>query len=527
MKRKIEEQNEKLIEIFRQTAKQFMNNEDYESAAFWADKVVFLSKNNENDVFMQATCFYRLSEYHRASYCISSRNLHKTNLKCRHLAAKCHYAAKEFKEAFDILDCDSNESWSIAKIMDISEEDRKWKSAICLLKGKIYEALDNRDVAAQCFKEALSFNIHCYDAFQSLIQHQMMTVQEEEALIGSINFEKCSSAEERNLVHFLYNSQLKKYAKPAEFNVPDEFRKFPLDNVDVMTSLAERHYYNCDYRECLKITGKVLEKDIYHTKCLPIHLSCLMEFKKINVLFELAHKLVELYPEKALAWYAVGCYYLMINKTDAARKFLNKATTLDNVFAPAWLLYGHSFAVENEHDQAMAAYFKASHLMKGCHLPLLYIGLEYGLTDNIKLAEKFFNQAILIAPDDPFVLHELGVIAFQNQEYETAYKHFLLALDLVKSKRDTSCLPEKWESLLNNLGHVCRKLKKYEDALEYHKQALLLLPQNYSSYTAIAFVYSLMWKWDEAVDYYHKVSTRGCVCELEIDRNRDFHLESA
>ena len=155
---------------------------------------------------------------------------------------------------------------------------------------------------------------------------------------------------------------------------------------------------------------------------------------------------------------------------------------------------------------AMAAYFKASHLMKGCHLPLLYIGLEYGLTDNIKLAEKFFNQAIKIAPDDPFVLHELGVIAFQNQEYESAYKNFLLALDLVKSKRDTSCLPDKWESLLNNLGHVCRKLKKYDEALEYHKQALLLLPQNYSSYAAIAFVYSLMWKWDESVDYYHKVN---------------------
>lgn len=136
----------------------------------------------------------------------------------------------------------------------------------------------------------------------------------------------------------------------------------------------------------------------------------------ILVLFDLAHRLVDLYPESSTAWYAVGCYYLMINKTDAARRFLSKATTLDSVFGPAWLLYGHSFAIESEHDQAMAAYFKASHLMKGCHLPLLYIGLEYGLTDNTKLAEKFFNQAQVIAPFDPFVIHELGVIAYQNQE---------------------------------------------------------------------------------------------------------------
>ncbi len=56
-------------------------------------------------------------------------------------------------------------------------------------------------------------------------------------------------------------------------------------------------------------------------------------------------------------------------------RYLCKATQLDRLFGPAWLAYGHSFAVENEHDQAMAAYFKASQLMQGCHLPLLYIGL--------------------------------------------------------------------------------------------------------------------------------------------------------
>lgn len=31
-------------------------------------------------------------------------------------------------------------------------------------------------------------------------------------------------------------------------------------------------------------------------------------------------------------------------------------------------------------------------------------------------------------------------------------------------------LPSKWEALLNNLGHTCRKMKKYEEALEYHEQ---------------------------------------------------------
>ena len=41
-------------------------------------------------------------------------------------------------------------------------------------------------------------------------------------------------------------------------------------------------------------------------------------------------------------------------------RYLQKATQLDRMLGPAWLAYGHSFAVENEHDQAMAAYFKVS-----------------------------------------------------------------------------------------------------------------------------------------------------------------------
>ena len=61
-------------------------------------------------------------------------------------------------------------------------------------------------------------------------------------------------------------------------------------------------------------------------------------------------------------------------------------------------------------------HFQAKQLMPGCHLPLLYIGVEYGLTNNVKLAEKFFTEALDIAPEDPFVLHELGVTCFQNGE---------------------------------------------------------------------------------------------------------------
>lgn len=96
-----------------------------------------------------------------------------------------------------------------------------------------------------------------------------------------------------------------------------------------------------------------------------------------------------------VSWFAVGCYYLMVgHKNEHARRYLryvqlfthskgltsclsphwyicllciscSKATTLERTYGPAWIAYGHSFAVESEHDQAMAAYFTAAQLMKG------------------------------------------------------------------------------------------------------------------------------------------------------------------
>ena len=49
-------------------------------------------------------------------------------------------------------------------------------------------------------------------------------------------------------------------------------------------------------------------------------------------------------------------------------------------------------------------------------LPFLYIGLEYTLSNNLKLAERFYQQALNVECDDPFVLHELGVIWFKSQK---------------------------------------------------------------------------------------------------------------
>ncbi|MBN3277680.1 CDC16 protein, partial [Polyodon spathula] len=488
-----------------------------------------LCLEDPQDVYWLAQCLYLTSQYHSASHALRSRKLDKFHLACQYLAARCHYAAKEYQQALDILDMEEPIN---KRLLDKSTKEdngikdyaKDWgmstssiKSSICLLRGKIYDAMDNRPLATSSFKEALKLDVYCFEAFDLLTSHHMLTAQEEKEFLDSLPLSQQCTEEEEDLVHFLFENKLKKaialkpttlfflisqYNKPSETVVTDTIDGLQ-ENLDVVVSLAERHYYNCDFKMCYKLTSTVMEKDPFHANCLPVHIGTLVELSKANELFYLSHKLVDLYPNSPVSWFAVGCYYLMVgHKNEHARRYLSKATTLERTYGPAWIAYGHSFAVESEHDQAMAAYFTAAQLMKGCHLPMLYIGLEYGLTNNSKLAERFFSQALSIAPEDPFVMHEVGVVAFQNGDWKTAEKWFLDAMEKIKAI-GSEVTVDKWEPLLNNLGHVCRKLKKYEQALEYHRQALVLIPQHASTYSAIGYVYSLMGDFENAIDYFH------------------------
>ncbi|XP_058526493.1 cell division cycle protein 16 homolog isoform X2 [Ochotona princeps] len=459
------------LERLRKRVRQYLDQQQYQSALFWADKVASLSHEEPQDVYWLAQCLYLTAQYHRAAHALRSRKLDKLYEACRYLAARCHYAAKEYQQALDILDMEEpiNKRLFEKYLKDesgLKDSSSDWemspssiKSSICLLRGKIYDALDNRTLATYSYKEALKLDVYCFEAFDLLTSHHMLTAQEEKELLDSLPLNKLCT-EEQELLRFLFENKLKKYNKPGETIVPESVGGLQ-ENLDVVVSLAERHYYNCDFKMCYKLTSVVMEKDPFHANCLPVHIGTLVELNKANELFYLSHKLVDLYPGNPVSWFAVGCYYLMVgHKNEHARRYLR------------------------------------------CHLPMLYIGLEYGLTNNSKLAERFFGQALSIAPEDPFVMHEVGVVAFQNGEWKTAEKWFLDALEKIKAIGNEVTV-DKWEPLLNNLGHVCRKLKKYAEALDYHRQALVLIPQNASTYSAIGYIHSLMGNFENAVDYFH------------------------
>ena len=87
-----------------------------DTAAFFTDKLITLYQNDtdgeddnntKREAYRMAKLLHEKEEYHRAAHFIISRNIHKSDLSCRYLAAKCYVSVliKLFNLIKNIIFC--------------------------------------------------------------------------------------------------------------------------------------------------------------------------------------------------------------------------------------------------------------------------------------------------------------------------------------------------------------------------------------------------------------------------------------
>ncbi|KAA3467764.1 anaphase-promoting complex subunit 6 isoform X1 [Gossypium australe] len=509
---------EEEIERLRGVVRDCVSKHLYSSAIFFADKVAAIT-NDPADIYMQAQALFLGRHFRRAYHLLNASKIVFRDLRFRYLAAKCLEELKEWDQCLFMLGDEKLDEHGDAyetkdnsdMYLDKDGEDREMNisSAICFLRGKAYEALENRAQARQWYKAAIKADPLCYEALECLVENHMLTCEEETSLLSSLQF-----GPEDGWLSSFYSCLIKKYDKEnvveAKFKeLEKESSKTDLssqslmctlkDNTDLLACKAE-YYHQCgEYQKCFQLTSTLLEKDPFHLKCTLVHLAAAMELGNSNELYLMACNLVKDYPQKALSWFAVGCYYYCIKKYDQSRRYFSKSTSLDGTFAPAWIGFGNAFAVREEGDQAMSAYRTAARLFPGCHLPTLYIGMEYMRTHSFKLAEQFIMQAKAICPADPLVYNELGVVAYHMKEYNQAVWWFEKTLALIPNP-----LSEMWEPTVVNLAHAYRKLKMFHEAIAFYEKALTLSTKSLSTYAGLAYTYHLQDNSTSAITYYHK-----------------------
>ena len=388
-------------------------------------------------------------------------------------------------------------------------------SNLYLLKARCYDAIEDIEASVSCYKMAIVFDFYCVEALDELSKWKRLTCEQEKEIFDVLRWMKipdcCNSGKElhnrrkASLMRF-YEARLGAGASnpPAEVKLTNRrlnFQESTVVDVAALANEASTYFNNCEPLEALQITNIILEKEPFNLECMPVHIASLVETKKDNELFALAHRLIEAFPNEPISWYAAACYNFIVRKHDQCRRIIQKIVKMRSSYAYAWLLYGHSFAAEKEHDQANAAYFKCWQYMRGSHLPLVYIAVEYTCTNNAALAEGFLQQARLLAVNDPIVLNESGVLAYNDRQFNLAEELFSKAYQRV-TRSTRGPLPKMWEALLNNHGHAYCHLGRFEEARRKHTEALLIGgPTNPITYKALAFVCALENKPVEAMKF--------------------------
>ncbi|KAI0636086.1 TPR-like protein [Trametes polyzona] len=442
------------------------------------------------------------------------------SVACRYLAAQCQMRQGKWSDALEMLG-ESNPFGKSGKGgPEVPNMDGgiKIEASMCNLRGLLMLKLNRGDQAKECFMEALALDVKCYEAFEQLIDGEMMTPEEEWEFVQKLAYREQTPADEE-FVRLMYLSRLRKYKHTecqarVRRRLVDEYGLG--DNPDVLYSFADALYTQLRWADCFAVTSRILGLVSIHKATIPLHVACMYHIKHLNSkLFLFAHDLVEKEPESATSWFAVGMWYMCVEKYPEARTYFSKTSLMDPRFAPAWIAFAHAFSMEGEHDHAVTAYSTCARLYTGSHLPLMFVGMEHMILSNLKLAEEALLAAQHMCDSDPLLYNERGVMAFMNEDYENAVQLFGKALQLADVVQ-TSQLA--WIPTFLNFGTALRRVGRLEDAKSAYFRVLTIDYRNVAALSFLGLTEHLLGNVDAAIVKYHEALSidpiNGYVLEL-------------
>lgn len=491
------------IEKFRLWRHDALMQHMYTTAEYVGDKIYSIT-NDPNDAFWLAQVYYNKGDFPRAINLLSNENLVSISIMCRYLMASCLVKLTKFEEALDIIG-ETNpfaDEFPQDGKQQQSDGGIKLESSLCFLRGKIYSALNNFTKAKDAFREAVQVDVKNFEAFEILTNSYLLTPQEEWELIEQLDFSTLDDNE--IIIKNLYTLRLSKLINSDKITVSQNIltEEYNLDNnVDIVCSFIDTLYSQCKFSECLDLCEQYLEKDSFNQKILPTYILCLFELNAKNKLFLLSHRLAEKFPKNHITWFSVATYYMSTDKLIEARKFFSKSSILEPMFAPSWLGFAHTYALEGEHDQALSAYSTAARFFPGSHLPYLFLAMQYMSSNTLSLAEEYFTLSYDICPNDPLLLNEMGVMYYKQKDYEKSKRYLTKAMDEVKDLAPTS---KTAISIQVNLGHTYKRLGEYERSIKCFKYILEDSEKDSDIFCTLGHLYLRIKQLQKSIDYLHK-----------------------
>ena len=483
----------------------------YKNALFYAEKSLNFSLNHEmksisENIFTLAKCLYLNKEYSRCVNLIQKYNMVYFNLNFLILIGQALYNCEDYESLISFLEKDPI---TFEAPLNNKSDTKFLHSIRYLLIGKAYEMQENKQPAIRNYLLSLQNDPNNIEAFDILLNHQLLNLESKNNLLSTLSF-----SNDNNWLYDYFKSkiddniymteksdiEIQENENEEKANVMDILYKN--EDQDLMKMEAEKYFIARDYTNTFNKLKKINEEDFYNLEIIPMLCSCMIELNKVGELYSLAYKLANNCGDKYISWYAVGCYYYSIKKYDLSRKYFLKCNQLNKNFPEGWIALGNSYAGQDESDQALNAYRTCLRLFPGCHYSNLYIGMEFIRTNNFKTAFITFQNALLLSINDPLIYNEIGVVYYKQKQFEDAEKYFLKGVSICNNE-DRAITTQ---TLLLNLGHCYKKMKRFKDALQLYIKLYCIDSRNIDVLNAIGTTLALLGNNNLALEYLHKAN---------------------
>eukprot|EP00435_Cladocopium_sp_Y103_P014881 s3533_g3.t1 len=155
----------------------------YVSAIFFADQLVTLKGAGPDEIYTLAECYFKNREYRRVLHLLKKHSeTTERNHRLKLLVAQSLMECRDWEEALRYLES----TWP----EDQGASDPKSAACFALLRGKVYEAMENLENALLWYERAAHLDAYCHEALERLVGSHLLTIEREIALLKGLKLHK-------------------------------------------------------------------------------------------------------------------------------------------------------------------------------------------------------------------------------------------------------------------------------------------------------------------------------------------------
>ncbi|CZT15028.1 related to 20S cyclosome subunit (BimA/Nuc2/Cdc27) [Ramularia collo-cygni] len=251
------------------------------------------------------------------------------------------------------------------------------------------------------------------------------------------------------------------YNASSKFSLPDAiavFRALPATQREtpwVLAQLGKAHYEAGDYRASEECFARLLKLVPSRVDDMEIYSTVLWHLKKESTLTFLCRSLQDSHFDAPQTWVAVGNAFSLAREHDQAIAAFKRATQIDPKFGYTWTLMGHEHIANEAYDSALASFRHSVSVDRRAYSGWYGLGKAYQCMGKLEDAEKHYRIASNINPSNSTLLVCIGVVLERLRNKKGALANYTKALELAP---DSALARFK-------KARVLMHMKYYDDAL--------------------------------------------------------------